>query len=399
MTKVLILHDRLSNRGGSDRYLLDWLAGLKGRVESRVAVGRDDGTLTPAERAVVASREIIPGLDACGRPGDDPGSASDILADLVRDWRPDLIHLFNILDPALIRTAANLGPTLATIQDHRHFCPGQGKLRPNDRACAEPLDEHCLGCFRNRPQGEAMLGLALDRLDALKGVGLVTVLSDYMARELIAAGLNQARVRVIGPVITPRAGWQAGKAGAGEYHLLAGRLVRRKGVRVALEAALRMENGPPLLICGSGPLAAKVGDAAEKSGGRIRLGGWVEHEELGRIMARATSVWVPSLWAEPFGLVGPEAMAHGVPVIGCLVGGTGEWLRHWETGLAIRPGSVSGLAKAAGQLAADPDLRIRLGQAGQDLVASRFSEEVFQKSILAAYRDGTRLFGLDSRSG
>jgi glycosyltransferase involved in cell wall biosynthesis len=44
---------------------------------------------------------------------------------------------------------------------------------------------------------------------------------------------------------------------------------------------------------------------------------------------------VPSLWPEPFGLVGLEAAAAGVATIAFNVGGISEWLRDGVNGVAV----------------------------------------------------------------
>ena len=57
---------------------------------------------------------------------------------------------------------------------------------------------------------------------------------------------------------------------------------------------------------------------------------------------------LPSLWPEPFGLVGSEAARHGVPVVAFAVGGITEWLTDGVNGY-LAPGdppSAAGLAAA-----------------------------------------------------
>jgi glycosyltransferase involved in cell wall biosynthesis len=46
---------------------------------------------------------------------------------------------------------------------------------------------------------------------------------------------------------------------------------------------------------------------------------------------------VPSVWPEPFGMVGYEAGAHGVPVAGLRVGGIPEWLTEGINGHVADP--------------------------------------------------------------
>ena len=57
-------------------------------------------------------------------------------------------------------------------------------------------------------------------------------------------------------------------------------------------------------------------------------------------LARASVAALPSSWPEPFGLVGLEAAALGVPTVAFDVGGISEWLRHDVNGVAV-PGPPS----------------------------------------------------------
>jgi glycosyltransferase involved in cell wall biosynthesis len=49
---------------------------------------------------------------------------------------------------------------------------------------------------------------------------------------------------------------------------------------------------------------------------------------------------VPSLWPEPFGLVGPEAAVRGVPAVAFDNGGTPQWLVDRRTGRLAERGRL-----------------------------------------------------------
>ena len=64
----------------------------------------------------------------------------------------------------------------------------------------------------------------------------------------------------------------------------------------------------------------------------IEFAGWQDETGRARLLADADALVVPSIWPEPFGLVGLEAAAAGVPAIAFRVGGIPEWLHDGENG-------------------------------------------------------------------
>ena len=77
--------------------------------------------------------------------------------------------------------------------------------------------------------------------------------------------------------------------------------------------------------------------------------GWVADADRARLFQSASAVAVPSVWPEPFGLVGLEAGAFGVPALAFDVGGISEWLEDGVNGW-LAPGdppTVEGLARTA----------------------------------------------------
>jgi glycosyltransferase involved in cell wall biosynthesis len=85
-----------------------------------------------------------------------------------------------------------------------------------------------------------------------------------------------------------------------------------------------------------------------------------------------------------------EAMAAGVPVVATAVGGVPELVREGETGLLVPPRDPGALAAALGTLAADPELRRRLGEAGRRRVETEFSLDAFRRAHLDVYRAALR---------
>lgn len=93
--------------------------------------------------------------------------------------------------------------------------------------------------------------------------------------------------------------------------------------------------------------------------------GWVAHDRMPDLYARAAVCAVPSVWEEPFGLVAVEALAAGRPVVASRTGGLARIVADGETGLLVPPGDAGALADALARLLDDPALRARLGAAGR----------------------------------
>ena len=96
LTTMRILHvaDRLSERGGADLALLGLLDALADAHESHLAVGRNDGTVRPP-----CPLSVVPGLDSRTRTG-------AALDPLLGRLRPDLVHVHNVVNPAVLEWAA-----------------------------------------------------------------------------------------------------------------------------------------------------------------------------------------------------------------------------------------------------------------------------------------------------
>jgi glycosyltransferase involved in cell wall biosynthesis len=74
------------------------------------------------------------------------------------------------------------------------------------------------------------------------------------------------------------------------------------------------------------------------------------------------------VWPEPFGLVGLEAGALGVPAIANDVGGIREWLRDGENGIAVRsPATPASFGDALAAVLGDQDRLAMLGRGAREV--------------------------------
>jgi glycosyltransferase involved in cell wall biosynthesis len=202
------------------------------------------------------------------------------------------------------------------------------------------------------------------------GALLVIAASTALADEARQLGAREVRVIPSGVEIPPEVGEEAEPPEV----LYAGRLSAEKGVLELVEAA----RGLKLVVAGDGPLRAQVPGAR----------GFVPHDELGRLYARAAVVACPSR-REGFGVACLEAMAHARPVVATDVGGLRDLVVDGETGIVVPPRDPAALRAGLERLLADPELRRRLGAAGRERAQERFSWQAVTDATLAAYAEAT----------
>jgi glycosyltransferase involved in cell wall biosynthesis len=81
-----------------------------------------------------------------------------------------------------------------------------------------------------------------------------------------------------------------------------------------------------------------------------------------------------------------ESLASGTPVVANRVGGVPDVVRDGIDGFLVEPGDTEGAADRLAQLAADPELRARFGEAGQANVFERYSVSRLVDDVDRLYR-------------
>jgi glycosyltransferase involved in cell wall biosynthesis len=162
-----------------------------------------------------------------------------------------------------------------------------------------------------------------------------------------------------------------------------------KGFLPLLEALARVPVPFRAVLAGRGPHLEMLENHARRLGleDRVHFPGYLPDHDAHALIAGARLVAFPSLWAEPFGLVGIEALARGVPVVAFDVGGVREWLTDGETGMVVPRGDVDALARAIETLLTDADLAAGYGRTGVDHVRARFMKSRHLATLERVYRE------------
>jgi len=86
-------------------------------------------------------------------------------------------------------------------------------------------------------------------------------------------------------------------------------------------------------------------------------------------------------------VVAIESLAAGRPVVATRVGGTPDVVQDGADGMLVPVGDVEAIAAALETLAADPELRRRLGEHGRERVIPRYRVERLVDDVDALYRE------------
>lgn len=390
--------------GGAERALLDLLACLR-RLEPTLSLhllAGTEGALLEEARELGVDARLLPLPEPLSALGDSglrgqgaralwglaqglapaPGLLAGYLRELrreVRALRPQLIHSNGIKTHLL--SPATVGLSVPRVW-HIHDFIGE---RPLVRQALRGL----------RP----LASLAIANSHAV-GVDAREVLGAVPVR-VVYNGVDVERFAPApgdGTYLDALAGLPPAPKGTLRIGLVA-TYARWKGQEVFLEAAARWVQQCPGLptrfyLVGS-PLYRTRDSQYSEEELRGLVGHWGLDGRVGLVpfqrepeaVYRALDVFVhASTRREPFGLTIAEALACGRPAIVSRASGAAELLTEGEDALTLPSGDAEALAGAMRQLAEDPALRERLGQAARRTAVERFSRERYAREILDVYR-------------
>jgi glycosyltransferase involved in cell wall biosynthesis len=320
------------------------------------------------------------------------------LRDLIRAWRPSLVHLFSgyLLTASVVDAAraASL-PTVVTLTDYWWLCHQITLIRTDGSRCDGPSIPACTRCqaetFRRYriparawPGGAGafwklaersptlghMVGEAQQRqrrdtlLAALGHADALIAPSHYLAQYYVREGVDPAKLRVWRQGVDARGVLPRQPSDALRFGYL-GQIKSHKGIDVLLEAWAQL-GGPRrrrLVLYGSDAGEAAYGQRVRHSIAALDAVTWPGEFGNGgpwAALADLDVLVVPSRWPEnsPNSIL--EARAARVPVVGSDLGGVAELVQHEENGLLFRVDDPADLARQLQRLLDEPTLVERL---------------------------------------
>ena len=182
-----------------------------------------------------------------------------------------------------------------------------------------------------------------------------------------------------------------------ELIVAVGRLIEKKGFADLIEACRLLAPERPAMRCriiGDGPLRDDLQARIDAAGlrDRVEILGPRTQETLIGLMRQAAVITLPCVVGEsgdrdglPTVLL--EGMALGQPVVTTTTSGGPEIVVQDETGQLCPPADPPGLARALGEVLADPERAHRMGTAGRRRAERLFSLDRNVATLAGHFRD------------
>jgi glycosyltransferase involved in cell wall biosynthesis len=337
-----------SNRlaGGAEQYLSAVLAQLSLRGHS-VSLWHE--VATPGEKPVIAAASGIPSWDVSEL------GLGRALAEL-REWEPDVIYCQGMLEPSVHEATLRMAPGVFFAHNYHGTCISGAKTThfPIVQPCSRRFGPSCLLQYYPRRCGGLnpltmwrMYELNVDRLRVLRSYKKVVTHSGHVMRDYRNHGIDCESIPFFANQSSAAQSCRPTRHADERWQLLLmGRMVNDKGGLLLLEAlpkiADRLSRPITVTFAGDGPDRATWEAAAARLQRtrpdiEIRFPGWLSGAQRSAMMSHSDLLLLPSLWPEPFGMIGTEMAHYSIPTAAFAVGGISDWLIDGVNG-CLAPG-------------------------------------------------------------
>jgi len=328
------------------------------------------------------------------------------LIQLIRKWKPDVIHFHNIhgyyLNLCIAKAVGQMGiPAVWTLHDAWPLSGRCGYFLDCKRwkmccgKCPYPR-EYPKTYFDSSawmwPRKRKLLGEVWKPVIVTPSKWLAALVTEACnGRFRVEVIPNGIATRVFRPVDRLQARGELGLPGDRKIVLFAAAKPseKRKGIMYFFEALkyVQVDNWMALAVGGAVDFAKWVPQGVE-----VRQLGYVkEAEVMAKVYSTADLYCITSL-ADNFPTTVLESMACGTPVVGFAVGGIPEQVKE-ECGRLVAPGDEKALGQAITDLLIDDTKRKKMGELCRKRAEREYKLQLFIRRHLAIYRQlvgGTR---------
>lgn len=282
------------------------------------------------------------------------GDIQESFKKILRDFRPDVVHLQNIhsyLSPIIAKLSKDYGAKVVwTLHDYKLLCPSYSCLN-NGNPC-----ELCYTDKSNVIKYRCMKGSLASSIFAYieakkwnvkwieRYVDAFICPSSFMAKKMKQGGFSESKLNVICNFVDPEKLDALNKKATNNrenYYLYAGRLSQEKGISTLLKVASTLPY--KLKVAGNGPLFDEV-STKYRDFEQIEFLGHQNAEQISNLLSKAIFTVCPSECYENNPLSVIESLCAGTPVVGANIGGIPELISNERTGYIFQPGNTAELS-------------------------------------------------------
>jgi len=316
---------------------------------------------------------------------------------MIADFKPDIAHIRNIyhhLSPSILWELKSQGiPVVYHVNDFKLLCPSYNMVSHGKACekCANGKFWHVMneGCYKGPPGSAVVLAAEAYVHKWLRTyetcVDRFLAPSQFVRQKLIENGWDGSHIQVLSHFQNLPAMFT--KVMAESPILYFGRLSPEKGIDDLLHAMRQLPN-KRLRIAGDGPQRAELQALKIKlSLQNVDFLGHLTGNTLDSEISSSLFTVLPSHAYETFGKSILESYAWGRAIVASDLGSRREVIEHGSTGLLYKPGNIDDLAEKLSFLSQQPELALKMGAAGRNLVEKHYDAEDHYKQILTIYEN------------
>jgi len=320
--RLLVANHTAEIVGGAEQYLSNVVPALE-RAGISVQLLTEAPSRSPGSRS----------LWAAGGPG---------IKEKIEQWAPAVVFVQGLLDSELEAWLVDRFPSVLFAHNYYGTCISGEKRhsRPRLQFCQRRFGKACLALYFPLGCGPPGIRGFVDgysaqrrRHDLLDRYRAIIVGSSHMQAEFER---NTRCPVTVAPLFSEPVAPSPSTERESSRFAFVGRMTSVKGGHLAIEASARLQasiaEAVSLDFVGDGPERLAWEQLARRRAVAATFHGWLGAGARDQVVQRACALVLPSLWPEPFGLVGLEAARLGVPTVAYDAGGVRDWLVDGVTG-------------------------------------------------------------------
>lgn len=321
------------------------------------------------------------------------------ISEILDYFKPDIVHLHDIyhhIPLTIIWEIKRRGvPVIQTVGDYHLIAPNYFMFH-RGRICESTGKRRYYRAVFHRCVKHSFIATLVEiaekyfhrilKLDE-QTLDKIVAPSNFVKKKLIEAGIPQHKITLIShlprfhktTIVKPT-------ETIGKYILYFGRLSEEKGIETLIRGVSCLPK-IKLKIVGEGPLREHLEKiTASMHLKNVEFIGFLEQNQLARVISNCRFTVLPSMWNEVFGLSIVESFRHGKPVIGSRIGAIPELIIPGRNGLLFEPGNIKDCTEKIGQLWNDQGLCRNLGLLAQLDAVKFYDSEKHYAKLMAVYR-------------